>query len=66
MRTVFERRPFLAEFLERVAHMFELVIFTAGSQVCTIALSFRNSLKRTIKSPCVLSLPLCVSTVPAF
>jgi TFIIF-interacting CTD phosphatase-like protein len=33
MRTVFERRPFLAQFLARAAQLFELVVFTAGSQV---------------------------------
>jgi TFIIF-interacting CTD phosphatase-like protein len=32
VRTAFERRPHLREFLEAAAVLFELVVFTAGSQ----------------------------------
>lgn len=33
VRTGFERRPHLQPFLEAAAALFELVVFTAGSQV---------------------------------
>ncbi len=32
-RTAFERRPHLTHFLESVSTLFEIVVFTAGSQV---------------------------------
>lgn len=34
-RTAFRRRPGLAAFLERCAELFEVAVFTAGSQVRT-------------------------------
>ncbi len=33
-RTSFERRPHLAHFLASVSALFEVAVFTAGSQVC--------------------------------
>jgi len=37
VRTAFERRPHLHEFLEGAAVLFELVVFTAGSQAMPTA-----------------------------
>ena len=38
-RTAFKRRPGLTPFLERCAELFEVVVFTAGSQVSILEYS---------------------------